>query len=527
MIADKIRQSIAQAAGVSVDEVTLEHPNLESFGDYSTNIALARYKMSDVGYKSPKEYAQAIVSNLINHKSYTLDQIQVAGPGFINIKLTPDDLIGEMNDLKLPQIGQGKTVVIDYSAPNIAKPFGIGHLRSTIIGQALYNLYKAIGYKVIGDNHLGDWGTQFGKLLYMIDKDKIADLSIENLEKLYVEFHKHPEWEDEGRRWFAKLESGDPVARKMWQKCVEVSMAEFERIYKRLGVKIDYAYGESFYEDRMKSIIDKAKKISKLSEGAIVIETGHKTPLMLVKSDGTTTYATRDLATIEFREQTWCSDLIIYEVGAEQTLHFEQVFAAARAMGIAGKAEFVHTKHGLYLSPDGKKFSTRKGKTVKLEEVLDEAVEKAGNEAVGIGAIKYYDLLHGVQSNIIFDWDKILSLEGNSGVYLQYTFARAQSVLRKSQASNPKSQADYEFNNEELSVLRWIYRYPEAVVEAAKRFSPNLLCNFLYELAQRFNSFYNQCPILENNFRLNLTAVVADTLRDGLSILGITALEKM
>ncbi|MEK7504338.1 MAG: arginine--tRNA ligase, partial [Patescibacteria group bacterium] len=381
-IADKIRQSIAQAAGVSVDEVTLEHPNLESFGDYSTNIAIKK-----------KLDAKAIAAKIPG--------ASVAGPGFINIRLTNNDLIEAMSSIKLPNIGAGKTVVIDYSAPNIAKPFGIGHLRSTIIGQALYNLYKAIGYRVIGDNHLGDWGTQFGKLLYMIDKDKVTDLSIENLEKLYVEFHKHPEWEDEGRKWFARLESGDSKARQTWQKCVEVSMAEFERIYKRLGVKIDYAYGESFYLNRTRSIIDNASKISKSSDGAIIVETGHKPPLMLVKSDGTTTYATRDLATVEFREQTWSPDLVIYEVGAEQTLHFEQIFAAARAMGIAGKAEFKHTKHGLYLSPDGKKFSTRKGKTIKLDEVLEEAVEKAKNEYVGIGAIKYYDLLHGVQSNIV------------------------------------------------------------------------------------------------------------------------------
>ena len=187
----------------------------------------------------------------------------------------------------------------------------------------------------------------------------------------------------------------------------------------------------------------------------------------------------------------------------------------------------MHTKHGLYLSPDGKKFSTRNGKTIKLEEVLDEAGQKAGNEAVGVGAIKYYDLLHGVASNIVFDWDKILSLEGNSGPYLQYAYARSRSVLAKSKSNYELRIMDYELNNEELSILRWIYRYPEVVVEAAKRFAPNLLCNFLYELAQRFNSFYNQCPILENNFRLKLTAVVGDTLRDGLNILGITAPDKM
>lgn len=508
MIADKLREQIVQAAGVTPEEVTLEHPNLESFGDYSTNIAIKK-----------KLDAKAIAEKIPG--------ASVAGPGFINIKLTNKDLLEAMSSIKMPNIGLGKTVVIDYSSPNIAKPFGIGHLRSTIIGQALYNLYKAIGYKVIGDNHLGDWGTQFGKLIFMIESTKTNDYSIENLEKLYVEFHKHPEWEDEGRKCFAKLEAGDAAAKAIWEKCVEVSMSEFERVYKRLGVKIDHAYGESFYEDKMKTIIEKSKKISKESEGAVVIETGHKTPLMLVKSDGTTTYATRDLATVEFREQTWHPDLVIYEVGAEQTLHFEQIFAAAKTLGIAGKAEFMHTKHGLYLSPDGKKFSTRNGKTIKLEEVLDEAGQKAGNEAVGVGAIKYYDLLHGVQSNIVFDWDKILSLEGNSGPYLQYTFVRTLSVLRKSQIQNPKIQPNYEFNNEELSILRWIYRYPEMVVEAAKRFAPNLLCNFLYELAQRFNSFYNQCPILENNFRLNLTAVVGDTLRDGLNILGITAPDKM
>ncbi|TSC86748.1 MAG: arginyl-tRNA synthetase [Microgenomates group bacterium Gr01-1014_16] len=470
--------------------------------------------------------------------------------GFTNIWLKNEWLISQLSIVPKKREKNGKTMVIDYSAPNIAKPFGIGHLRSTIIGQALYNVYKYLGYEVIGDNHLGDWGTQFGKLLYMIESTKTDDLSIEHLEKLYVEFHKRAEddknMEKAAREWFWRLEKGDGRARELWQKCVEQSIAEFDRIYELLGVKIDNAYGESFYEVRMVVVIEEAKKkqIAKKSLGALVIEVpGLKTPLMLVKSDGATTYATRDLATLKFRQEMWNPDIIIYEVGTEQAMHFEQVFGAARRLGyVSEHTKLVHTKHGLYLDTDGKKFATREGKSIKLEEVLQEAIKRAKKlgceddetaKAVGIGAIKYFDLSHNVQSDIVFDWEKVMALEGNSGPYLQYTFARTQSVLAKVQGSMFNVQSTYKFNPEEMAILRWIYRFEEVVEEAAERFAPNLLCNFLFELAQRYNTFYNKHSILQaestssRELRLLITEAVGKVLKTGLGLLGIEAPDRM
>jgi arginyl-tRNA synthetase len=544
-IKNSIRLVIAEAAQINQEEISVEHPEVEEFGEYSTNIALVM--------KGGRRLAEEIAARM--EKNELIDNVSVAGAGFINIKLKTEIMINELAGIDQKygrsDIGRGKKVVVDYSAPNVAKPFGIGHLRSTIIGQAIYNLYEYLGYEVIGDNHIGDWGTQFGKLLYMIDKKVNQDINIENLEKWYVEFHKleesEPDLSQEARRWFKKLEDGDQEARVNWQKCVDISMKEFGRIYDLLGIKIDYAYGESSYETLMPEVIEDAdrKKIAVQSDGARVIEIpGDKTPLMLVKSDGGTTYATRDLATIKFRKSKWNPDLIVYEVGGEQTLHFHQVFEVAKMLDyVSDTSSMIHMKHGMYLATDGKKFSTREGKTIKLEEVLNEAILKAkkmgdGNsesaKEVGIGAIKYFDLMHNVQSDIIFDWEKILNLEGNSGPYLQYTYARTQSIKAKSDEFMVHGKVEVsEINPEELRILRWIYRFPEVVEEAAKRFSPNLVCSYLYELAQRFNSFYNQHSILSADnsdlivFRLKLTNAVGQVLKNGLELLGIAALERM
>src|SRR3972149_8922101 len=320
---------------VPASQIKIEHPELEEHGDYSTNIALIMAK--DLKQK-PRDLAERITAKIQNSKF----KVQVAGAGFINFKLKPEYLVEQLGNMDISQVGKGKTVIVEYSSPNIAKPFGIGHLRSTIIGQALYNIYKFCGWDVVGDNHLGDWGTQFGKLIFMIKNTDTADYSIDNLEKLYVEFHKHAEWEDEGRKWFKKLEEGDAEAKEIWEKCVKVSMAEFDRIYELLGVKIDAAFGESFYEDMMIGVIEEAKRkgVMHESEGAGVIEIpGIKTPLMLLKSDGGTTYATRDLATLKFRREKSDPDMVIYEVGAEQGLHFEQVFAAANMLGYIKRSE--------------------------------------------------------------------------------------------------------------------------------------------------------------------------------------------
>ncbi len=530
-----------------------------TFGDYAANVAMVRAKEEG---KKPRELAEKIVSSLKNNSEAGkfLEKIEIAGPGFINFWLKSDVLVDNLIQISKKKakygssdIGKGKTVVVDYSSPNIAKPFGIGHLRSTIIGQALYNFYKALGYEVVGDNHLGDWGTQFGKLLYMLDAEKVSDFDIAKLEELYVKFHKlaenDPKLEEEAREWFKKLEDGDSKAREIWKKCVDASLIEFDRIYDLLGIKIDFAFGESYYESEMKQMLaDPAinKHLSIGEEGAKVIDLSKErieTPLMFLKSDGATTYATRDLATIKFRVRKWNPTIFIYEVGAEQSLYFQQLFAAAKLLGlVSDKVQFVHTAHGLYLAPDGKKFSTRKGKTVKLEEVLTEAMDRAkelGNsndllaKQVGIGAIKYYDLMHSVQSNVVFDWEKMMNLEGNSGPYLQYTVARCNSVLAKAKVKDRDTFTGVQnkaFSELEASNLRMLIHFDEVIVSAAQNYSPNLLCNYLYELAQEYNSFYNKEKIIgsENEkLRLALTFAVAQVLKNGLKLLGIETPERM
>jgi arginyl-tRNA synthetase len=569
---EKIKEILKNSARqlfpkIKISEFQIEHPEKKEFGDYSTNLAFLIAKELK---KKPSETANQIAKSVEKEKIF--EKVEVKEPGFINFFLSFDFLFNELKKILKEKenygkskIGKGKIVVIDYSSPNIAKPFGIGHLRSTIIGQALYNIYKFLGYKVIGDNHLGDWGTQFGKLIFAIKnwgKKKIEDFSIEELEELYVKFHKeaekNPQLEEEGRRWFKKLEEGDREARRIWKALVKISLKEFERIYKLLGVKFDFALGESFYEPMTKEVIEelKEKKIAKESKGALIIEfpKNEFPPVIIQKSDGTTTYFTRDLATIKYRLKKWNPDLIIYEVGADQKLHFQQLFKTVEILGWAKKTKFVHVAHGLYRTKTGK-FSTRRGETVHLEDVLKEAIERAKeiiersetsrglterekervSKIVGIGAVKYNDLSQHPSKDIIFDWEKVLNLKGNSAPYLQYTFVRCQSVLRKAkrfQIENFKLKIE-KLKKEEIDILREIYKFPEVVQEAAEKFSPNLICNFVFDLAKSYNLFYDLYPILKaedekiKNFRLILTKSVAQIIKNSLSLLGISVPQRM
>jgi arginyl-tRNA synthetase len=530
-------------------EIELEFPELSAYGDYSTNVALV---LSNEKGTNPKILAGKIADKVradASLKEY-ISKIEVAGPGFINFFLSEKTLLDELVSIEKQQekygtsdLGRGKTVIVDYSSPNIAKRFGIGHLRSTVIGQSLYNLYRFLGYKVIGDNHLGDWGTQFGTLLYQIDSKGLnaSELTIDELEKLYVEFNSEAQeneklW-DMARAWFKKLEEKDARAREIWKKVVDTSLKEFERIYNILGVKIDYAYGESFYVDKMPAVITEVREkgLAKKSEGAEIMEFKGLPPAMLVKSDGTTTYFTRDLATVKFRIEEWDPKLIIYEVGSDQTLHLRQLFEAARLLGWVKDRDFVHVNHGLIRFIHGK-MSTRKGDTIKLEDVISEAIARARKikddvqiaTAVGIGAVKYFDLMHHPSTDIIFDWEKIFILEGNSAPYLQYTVARANSVLEKGRKSPPKGKIA--LNLEELGILRSLIRFSEIIVIAAKSYSPNLLANYLFDLAQKFNNFYSQHRIIEGEneeLRLVLTSGVVQVLKNGLTILGIDTPERM
>lgn len=549
-----------------IPAISVDHSRKKDYGDYSTNLAIEIGKKIN---KDPIEVAEIIIDSLNSLKvKQFFKKTEVAKIGFINFFLSENFLIKglkgflkEKNKYGLDKIGKGKTVIIDYSSPNIAKTFGIGHLRSTIIGWAIYNLYKFLGFRVIGDNHLGDWGTQYGEIIFQIKRKNLKPekMTLKEMEKVYVEFNKeaqeNPDLLVEGRKWFEKLEKGDREAKKIWKICVKKSLDEFKRIYKILGVKFDYYLGESFYEKKAKEIIREAlrKKIAKKSEGALIIEFEKFPPVIILKSDGTTTYFVRDLATIKYRIEKWNPDLIIYEVGAEQSLHFRQLFKAVEYFGWAKKTKFYHLAHGLYRTKTGK-FSTRKGETVHLETVLEEAIERAKEiiektsgtrkllkrekekiaKIVGIGAVKYNDLCQHPSTDIIFDWEKILNLKGNSAPYLQYTFVRTESVLNKSKEKIEfKKLKNLDLKEEEREILKKIIQFPEVVEEAAKKFSPNLICNFIFDLAQNFNLFYEKYPILKSEnknvriLRLSLTKATRQVLKDSLSLLGISIPKRM
>ena len=579
MFREKIRGEIQKMGGG--ENISLEVPEIETHGDYSTNLAMVLAKKEG---KNPQRLAKEQVGKLQKDSSLSkiISKIEVKGPGFVNFWLSEEALLKNLEEIVneggkygSAALGKGKTVIVEYSSPNIAKAFGIGHLRSTIIGQSLYNLYKALGCKVIGDNHLGDWGTQFGTLLYQIDNQQLAvnKLSVAELEELYVDFNKKAEddpklW-DEARAWFKRLEEGDKKAREIWEKAREISLEEFDRIYKLLGVTIDNAYGESFYENKMFSIIEDIRKrgLSKKSQGAEIIEFKDLPPAMLIKGDGATTYYTRDLATVKFRVEKFQPDVVIYEVGADQILHFRQVFETARLLGWDKGRELVHIAHGLIRFEHGK-MSTRRGETIKLEDVLNEAIDRAREiieksetsrglsdkekeevaKAVGIGAVKYFDLKHHPATDIIFDWEKMFVLEGNSAPYLQYTFARTQSVLAKSKrVKEQESKSKLELNHEEIVVLRSLVHFQEVIENAAESYAPNLLCNYLFDLAQKFNAFYARHRILNiqsgrveepldkaqgkqesrSLFRIMLTKGAGCILKNGLTLLGISTPVRM
>ena len=523
---------------LSIKKEEIEHPADINFGDYSTNIAMVLAKEEG---KNPRELAETLRSQVLDLGSQEnmIEKVEVAGAGFINFYLKPEYLIKEAESInydiefrkKLSEHGQNKTMVIDYSAPNIAKPFGIGHLRSTDIGQSIYNIYKILGWNCIGDNHIGDWGTQYGKLTAAIKRAMNHDLrfkiyesefsldklDIADLEKLYVAFHKEAEIDetliDEGRDWFAKLENGDKEAREIWQKCIDISLLEFEKVYQMLGVKIDFIHGESFYSEMLPEITQEiiTKGITKKSEGATIIELPNMPPAMLQKSNETTTYFTRDMATIKYRIENWNPDLIVYEVGVDQQLHFRQVFETSKLMGWTQDCKLVHVAHGLIRWPTGK-FSTRKGDTIHLSDVIEKAMDEARKiaqktsvnkeltatekeemiKAVAIGAVKFSDLATDPRKDVIFDWDKIMSLDGDSGPYLQYTYARCKSVLNKTAIKEQKNieKIPENINEDEMALLREFYKFEEKIIEAAERFSPAVIAEYILGMARKYNEFY-------------------------------------
>ncbi len=546
-------------------DLVLDRPTNLSFGDFTTNLALVLAKKNLDLANNPRELASKIVAQIQVQQSSMLAKVEVAGPGFINFTLADSYYLNLLTRLinnkdLVSKLDHEKSVVVEYSSPNIAKPFTIGHLRSTIIGDCLANLLEAVGYTVYRDNHLGDWGTQFGKQIYAIkqwgDENELAktDKPVKYLVDLYVKFHQEaeqdPTLDEQGRAWFKKLEEGDPEAKRIWQLCINYSWKEFAQIYERLGVKFSenngQGYGESFFEDKMSAVVEelKAKNLLQESQGAqlVFFDNDQYPPLMIIKKDGATLYATRDLATDKFRLEKYGKDiLIINEVGGEQALYFQQLFAVEQMLGWVKEGQRIHIKHGLYRFSD-KKMSTRKGNVIWLSEVLEEAfqrVKKIANDRINdddvwkiaIGALKWNDLRKTSELDVVFNWDEILNLTGNSGPYLQYTYTRCRSVLE--QNSQFKLDLALTLNQEEKQLLSLLTQFREAVFKSVTNLSAVHLCTYLYQLAQTFNLFYNKHSILqastepEKNLRLALTSQTASVLKFGLAILGIAVPSKM
>ncbi len=557
-----------EALSLSSSTVTVEPASNTQFGDFSTTIAMQLFPTADKSqWNSPKQLAESIIEKLQEQGqlSAMIHSFSVAGPGFINFTVTQtvftallSKLITQEYDFK--SVHDAQTAIVEYSSPNIAKPFTVGHLRSTIIGDAVANLLETTGYEVKRDNHLGDWGTQFGKLITAImqmgegsERANIARISsaeapVKELVKLYVEFHdkaeKDPSLEEIAREWFTKLEKGDEKARELWQLCIDWSWTEFSAIYQELGVKFTEnngrGYGESFFEDKMDDVVSELEASGHLKTG----EKGAKLfffpdeelpPLMILKNDGSTLYATRDLATDKFRLSTYGRDiLVINEVGAEQELYFRQIFRIEELLGWYKPGSRVHVKHGLYRFKDGK-MSTRKGNTIWLEDVLVEAKNRAlalskeknaeTSTIVAIGSLKWNDLKRNSIQDITFDWDEILTMEGNSGAYIMYAIVRGKRVLEKGMNGHIDVTKLSELNASERALAGHLLYFEDTVKRAAREYAPQLLCTFLYTLAALFNSFYTSNRILgeseHETKRLILTKATVGVLEKGLSVLGI------
>lgn len=538
-------------------EVPLDFPKLKEHGDVSSSVC---FLISQKLKKSPKEVGEILLKNISFDKDF--EKIEFKEPGFLNFFFSEKFLEKELKRIlkkswKIKNFGKKQKVIVEFSSPNIAKRFSIGHFRSTIVGEALCRIFEFLGYKVIRINYLGDWGTQFGNLIYQIQKEKKdpSKLSVKEMEALYVKFHKkereNPEIEKKGKEWFEKLERGESLAKKIWKECVKKSKKEFEKIYKILNVKFDVIEGESFYEKRAKELCEKLKKkrIAKESQGALILEFEDLSPAILLKSDKTTTYFSRDLAAAIERTKKFKPKMVIYEVGKEQSLHFQQLFKALEILGFSKKTKFFHLGHGLYLTKEGK-ISTRKGIEFHFEEIFEKAKKlslsllESGErkkeilqkekekiaEIVALGALKFNDLKEHFSSDILFDWQKVLNLKGDTGCYLQYTFVRTKSLLKKTKVFEKFSVKN--LKEEEKDLLKELLKFEDKVLEAAKSFSPNILAQYLLSLAKSFNLFYEKLPILraekeKKGLRLALSLATNIVLKEGLSLLSINTPSKM
>ncbi len=552
------------------------------FGDYQSNALMALAKARKM---NPRQLAENVLQKL--DVSETCEKVEIAGAGFLNFRLKNSALTQTLEaaargeHLFFEKTTHPQTVVIDFSSPNVAKPMHVGHIRSTVLGDCLARALRLPGHRVITDNHIGDWGTQFGKLLVgwkkFLNREALTTDPISEMERLYKLINAASEADEkvleEARLELVKLQNGDEENLKIWREMIALSQQQFDEIYARLGVKFDHWYGESFYNDRLKPLVDDllAKKIARESEGAIgvfsdgllppkedvflVNRDGEwlPEPALIRKSDGGYNYMTTDLATIDYRLKTWSPNEIVYVVDDRQSAHFKKLFVtfARWQPEAAKKVKLVHVGFGKILGDDGKPFKTRSGDTVKLGELLDEAEERALKivseknpdlpetqrreiaRVIGLGSVKYADLLPNRQSDYVFSWDKMLALTGNTAPYLQYAYARIRSIFRKLDNSESYKNAGLKLAApEEIALAKYLLNFGQSLEAVAEDFRPNFLCTYLYELAGKFTSFYENCPVLKadeatRNSRLLLCDLTARVLKQGLDVLGIEVVEQM
>lgn len=538
----------------------------KEFGDYFSNIAL---KLRDVLRKNPIEIANELKKEVLNlSPSHFFKKIEVAPPGFLNFFVNQKVILEEFNkisknkNLGIKKEGKNKKIIFEYSNPNIAKKMHVGHLRGTIIGDALANIYQILGYKVIRWNYLGDWGTQFGNLIagwkMWGKKENLKKQPIDTLLKIYIRFHKemkkNPKLKKMGQEEFKKLELGDRENRNLWKMFCRYSILEFKKIYKILDVKFDVWIGESFYEKDIPKIIKilTNKKLTQESRGAIIIplEKFNLPPALILKSDEASLYLTRDVANLLFRIKKFKPHKIIYVVGNEQTLHFNQLFAIAELLGI-NRQKLIHLKYGLVLNENKKRIKTREGEFIALEEVLNKAKQLAFNivnknkklsfnekqkiaQIIGIGAIKYNDLKEHRHQDIIFNWKKMLDIFGQSAPYIQYAYTRIKSIIKKSGTKKIELKDINHLNSEvEIELIKNVIQFPEIINLCAQNYLTSYLANYLYKISSLFNKFYETIPVLnEKNEvikkeRLILIQFLSQILKTGLNILGIKTTEKM